>query len=175
MSRTYASLVVGLLLLPACPLLDVQADVQDACVTYQNVSIDPMPQVTGTLEKSFTVSDLSALKDLADDGFQLGFARGDVRAVSGVSDFGFVQAADVLITSGSADSTLSAFDFGCTNCGSAASEVDFAPQGSADAQAYVETGSLIVTVELTGTPPAVSWTMDVDVCMTGTASYELNE
>jgi hypothetical protein len=175
MSHTYASLVVGLLVLPACPLLDVRADVQQACVTYQNVSVDPMPQVTGTLEKSFTVSDLSALKNLTDDGFQLGFASGDVRAVSGISDFGFVQAADVLVASGSAASTLPTYDFGCTNCGSAASEVEFAPQGSGDAQAYVETGSLIVTLELTGTPPAVGWTMDVDVCMTGTASYELNE
>jgi hypothetical protein len=175
MFRTYASLVVGLLVLPACPLLDVQADVQQACVTYQNVSIDPMPQVTGTLEKSFTVSDLSALKDLTDDGFQLGFASGDVRAISGVSDFSFIQAADVLITSGSADSTLPAFDFACTNCGSAASQLDVAPQGSGDAQAYIETGSLIVTLELTGTPPAVGWTIDVDVCMTGTASYEVNE
>ena len=57
MFRTYPSLAVALLVLPACPLLDVEADVQEACVTYENVSVDPMPQVAGTLENTFTVSD----------------------------------------------------------------------------------------------------------------------
>jgi hypothetical protein len=172
----YASLAVLLLALPACPLVDAEADVQSACVTYQGVQVDAMPQVSGTLEKSFAVSELDALKTLADDGFQLGFESADVRATSGITDLGFVQAADVSVTSGSADSTLPPFDFTCTNCGSATDELDVAPVGSgADAEDYMKSGSLIITLDLTGMPPDVAWTMDIDVCVTGTASYELNE
>ncbi|HEY3807006.1 MAG TPA: hypothetical protein VGL61_30595 [Kofleriaceae bacterium] len=172
----YASLAALLLALPACPLVDAEADVQSACVAYQGVQVDAMPQVAGTLEKSFTVSDLEGLKTLADNGFELAFESADVYPTSGITDLGFVQAADVSITSGAANSMLPPFDFTCENCGSAAAELDVAPVGSgADAKDYLESGSLIVTLDLTGMPPAVAWTMDIEVCVTGTASYELNE
>ncbi|HEY1549457.1 MAG TPA: hypothetical protein VGG28_16635 [Kofleriaceae bacterium] len=176
--------LLGVTLLPACPLLDLQADVQSACVRYSDVAVDPEPQVSATIEKSFTVDDLDSLKQLADDGFQLSFASGDVATASGVSDFSFVKSATVDVASGDADSTLPTLEFNCTNCGSAATELDFTPadagSGSTsaatiDAKPYFDSGSLIVTVGLTGMPPAVAWSMDVDVCVTGTASYEVNE
>jgi hypothetical protein len=176
--------LLGLSLLPACPLLDLQADVQSACVRYSDVAVDPMPQVTATIEKSFTVSDLDSLKQLADDGFNLSFASGDVTTASGVSSFSFVKSATVDVASGDANSTLPTLEFNCTDCGSDTTELDFAPvdggsgsisAATIDAKPYFDSGSLIVTVGLTGMPPAVAWSMDVDVCVTGTASYEVNE
>jgi hypothetical protein len=173
--------LLGLVLLPACPLLDLQADVQSACVHYSDVAVDPMPQVTATIEKSFTVTDLDSLKQLADDGFKLSFASGDVASATGISSFGFVKSADVAVASGDPNSTLPTLEFSCTDCGGDATELDFAPvtAGSAtttvDAKPYFDSGSLIVSVDLTGMPPSIAWSMDVDVCVTGTASYQVNE
>jgi hypothetical protein len=174
--------LLGLALLPACPLLDLQADVQSACVHYSDVAVDPMPQVTATIEKSFTVNDLDSLKQLADDGFQLSFASGDVASATGISGFGFVKSADVAVASGDPNSTLPTLEFTCTDCGGDSTELDFAPVGSdsgsaatVDAKPYFDSGSLIVTIGLTGMPPSIAWSMDVDVCVTGTASYQVNE
>jgi hypothetical protein len=177
--------VLALALLPACPLLDFQADVQSACVTYSDVAVEAMPPVMGTIEKSFTVNDLDSFKQLADDGFTMEFASGDVQAGSGISSFGFVQAAQVDVASGDASSTLPTLEFDCTNCGSGdATELDFAPvnggSGSVsaatiDAKPYFDSGSLVITVGLTGMPPSVAWSMNVDVCVTGSASYQVNE
>jgi len=173
MSRAYASLVVALVVLPACPLLDVGADVQDACVTYQDVAVDAMPPVMGTLDKTFTVSDLGGLKTLADAGFDLTFVSGSVRPGSGITDFGFVETATITVTS--TDSSLAPIDFDCANCGSAAPELDIAPNGSGDAKPYIESGGLVVDLSMTGVPPSVAWTMDVDVCMSGHDAYQVNE
>ncbi len=185
MIRSHAMIgLLGLALLPACPLLDLQADVQSACVHYSDVAVDPMPQVTATIEKSFTVNDLDSLKQLADDGFKLSFASGDVASATGISSFGFVKSADVAVASGDPNSTLPTLEFTCTDCGGDATELDFAPvtagsdSGSAaavDAKPYFDSGSLVVTLDLTGMPPAIAWSMDVDVCVTGTASYQVDE
>jgi hypothetical protein len=178
MIRSHVIALLGLTALPACPLLDLQADVQSACVHYSDVAVDPMPQVSATIETSFTVNDLDSLKQLADDGFQLSFASGDVASATGISSFGFVKTATVDVASADPSSTLPTLEFSCTDCGGDATELDFAPAGSGsaiDAKPYFDSGSLIVTVGLTGMPPAVAWSMDVDVCVTGTASYEVNE
>lgn len=173
MSRAYASLVVALLVLPACPLLDVDADVQDACVTYQDIAVDAMPPVAGTLDKSFAVSDLGGLKTLADAGFDMTFESGSVRPSSGITDMSFVQSATITITSN--DTSLSPIDFDCANCGSAAAELDVAPSGSGDAKPYIESGALVVELSMTGVPPSVAWTMDVDVCMSGHDAVQVDE
>jgi hypothetical protein len=178
----------GLVLLSGCPLLDLQADVQSACATYSGVQIAAMPSVTTTIEQSFTVDDISALQQLTDDGFQLTFERGDVLPDTGITSLGFVDSAEITVTTGSgsasgsgnaASATLPPLDFACANCGSAGSDLAFEPAGSAgsatDAAPYVAGGSLVVTVDLTGTPPAVAWSMNVDVCVTATASVQVDE
>jgi len=176
MLRTYLSLVAGLALLPGCPLLDVQADVQDVCVTYPGLQIPAQPPATTAIERSFTVDQLDSFKDLADQGFTLAFSHGVARATSGVSDFTFVQHADLAIASGDPSSTLPTLEiFDCDGCASADGTLDVAAAGSADATAYVASGSLVVTIDLAGTAPTVDWTMDVDVCMTGAGSYQVDE
>jgi hypothetical protein len=164
-----------LLVLPACPLLDVEADVSDACVTYHGVQVDPMPQVTGTVDKTFTVSDLGGLETLAGAGFELTFESATVRPSAGIADLSFVLAATVTVAGGS-DASLPPIDFDCANCGSAGAELDVvAPNGAGDAKPYIDSGSLGVELSMTGVPPSVAWTMDVDVCMSGRDSYQVNE
>jgi hypothetical protein len=182
MPRTSRSIVglFGLAVLPGCPLLDLQADVQSACVTYNDVQVDAMPSVTTTIEQSFTVNDISSLQQLTSDGFQLTFERGDVLPDTGISTLSFVDRAAINVTSGSGSDALPELTFTCANCGSGVAALAFQPgsdgSGSAiDAAPYVANGPLVVSVELTGTPPSVAWSMDVDVCVTATASVQVDE
>lgn len=168
----YVGLVGCLALLPGCPLLDVQAEVSETCVTYPGVRVEAQPDGSTSVDSTFTVDHLDGFRDLADQGFHLAFVRGEVRATSGIADFAFVDHAAVAVASGDPESTLPTLDvFSCDHCASAAPVLDVTPSGAADAAAYIESGSLVVTLELAGRAPTVDWMMDVDVCMTGSASY----
>ena len=72
-------LLAGLVtLVPACPLLSVQADVQEVCLTYRGVSIPGVP-VGGSISQSFNFDELQGAKDLADADAQLTFTHADLR------------------------------------------------------------------------------------------------
>jgi hypothetical protein len=165
-------LAVGLLVLPACPLLDVETEVQETCATYHDVQVDGVPVAQGTLSTTFTFSDFGPLQDLTSLNTDLQFTRAELRATTGVSDFAFVQGASLTIASGDPSSTLpSVVVFECAACSTPAPVLDVATSASIDAKDYVTSGSLIVTADFTGRAPAVAWTMDVDVCMSGRGSY----
>jgi len=167
-------LLLGLVLLPACPLLDVQAEVQEVCMTYRGVTIPGVPVGVGRIDQSFNFNDLQGAKALADANATLTFTRAEVRATSGVSDFAFVQKADLSIASGDPNSTLPTLSiFDCTDCASSTSTLDAGTATTTPAQDYVKSGSLVVTIALSGTPPAVAWTADIDICMTGNVSYQV--
>ena len=184
-----STVVCGLLCLvalPGCPVLALQADVQSACVTYSDIQVDAMPPVMATMEQSFTVNDISSLQQLTSDGFQLTFERGDIVPDTGITSLGFVDSAQISVSAGSGSATPAPLDFSCANCGSDGSALAFEPDGSGsdaawgsgsaiDAAPYFANGAIVVTVDLTGTPPATAWAMNVDVCVTATASYELSE
>ncbi|MEP6862430.1 MAG: hypothetical protein ABJE66_17530 [Deltaproteobacteria bacterium] len=168
-------LVASLLVLPACPLLDVQAQVQEVCLTYRGVTIPGVPVGQTSIDQSFTFDQLQGAKDLADADAQLTFTHAEVRAVSGVSDFSFVQTADLSIASGDPNSTLPTVSvFDCEGCGTSAAALDVDNAATVPVQDYIKTGSLIVTIALQGTPPANDWVADVDVCMTGNISYKVS-
>ena len=168
-------LLVGLVtLVPACPLLSVQAEVQEVCLTYTGVTIPGVP-AGGNISQSFDFKDLQGAKALADANAQLTFTHAEVRATSGVSSFSFVQQAELSIASGDANSTLPTLSiFKCDGCGNATTTLDVTNATSSPAQDYMKTGSLVVTIDLTGTPPATDWTADVDICMSGTVDYTVN-
>jgi len=168
--------VAGLMTLPACPLLDASADVQETCISYPGVQVPAMPASARMVDQSFTVGNLDSFKTLADQGFTLAFAKGTVTATSGISDFTFVTSAQLSVASGDPSSTLPTLDvFDCDGCTTSGSALTIDASSQTDAAPYVETGSLVVSVVLAGTPPAVAWSMDVDVCMTGQASYQLGD
>lgn len=169
-------LLVGLVtLVPACPLLNVQADVQEVCLTYRGVTIAGIP-VGGSISQSFDFDDLQGAKALADADAQLTFTHAEVRATSGVPNFSFVQHAELSIASGDASSTLPTLSiFNCDACGNDTATLDVANATSSQVQDYIKTGSLVVTIDFTGTPPATDWTADVDICMTGTVNYTVSQ
>jgi hypothetical protein len=167
-------MVASLLVLPACPLLDVQAQVEEVCLTYRGVTIPGVPVGQTSIDQSFTLDQLQGAKDLADADAQLTFTHAEVRAVSGVSGFSFVQKADLSIASGDPNSTLPTVSvFDCEGCGTSAAALDVDNAATVPVQDYIKTGSLVVTIALEGTPPANDWVADVDVCMSGTISYKV--
>lgn len=151
-----------------CPLLDVQAEVSEVCVTYANVEIEG---VTGDrVQHSFTADDLGALQTFVEQDAELAFTRVAIHAHDG---FARVDAAHVSVASGNPDSTLPTMSI--VEC-----DGDCLPDGStlelpADAQQsaleYVKTGSLVVDLDLRGQLPADAWSADIDVCMTGRFRY----
>jgi hypothetical protein len=160
---------LALLVLPTgCPLLELDANVSEVCVTYSNVQIDA---VTGDhVQASVTIDDLGQLQDLVGRDSDLRFVRAELRGASSLS---FVSAAEVSIASGDPASTLPtlsivACDGDCLADGSALG-IPAAVQHSA--VAYVKTGSLVIDLDLRGQLPAQAWTADVDVCMTGHLQY----
>jgi hypothetical protein len=167
-------MLASLLVLPACPLLDVQAQVQEVCMTYRGVTIPGVPVGQTSIDQSFTLDQLQGAKDLADADAQLTFTHAEVRAVSGVSDFSFVQKAELSIASGDPNSTLPTVSvFDCEGCGTSAAALDVDNAATVPVQDYIKSGSLVVTIALEGTPPANDWIADVDVCMSGNISYKV--
>ena len=171
MSRL-AFLPLALVMLPGCPLLDVDTEVAETCATYHDVQVAAVPIARSSLTQSFTLDQLQTLQQLASLDATLTFTHADVHATSGITDFSFVTDVSLAIASGDPSSTLpTATVFDCNNCGTADPTLDVASNTVIDAKDYVTSGSLIVTVDLAGQPPAIAWTMDVDVCMTGNVSY----
>ena len=168
------SLLASLLVLPACPLLDINAQVQEVCLTYRGVTIPGVPVGQTSIDQSFTLDQLQGAKDLADADAQLTFTHAEVRAVSGVSGFSFVQKAELSIASGDPNSTLPTLTVvDCEGCGTSAAALDVDNPTTVPVQDYIKTGSLVVTIALQGTPPANDWVADVDVCMSGNISYKV--
>ncbi len=169
---TLAGLVA---LVPGCPLLTVQADVQEVCLTYRGVTIPGVPLGETHVDQSFTFDDLQGAKDLADADATLTFTRAEVRATSGVTSFTFVHRAALSIASADPSSTLPTLGiFSCDDCGNATPTLDVTNPTTAPVQDYIKSGSVIVTVDLAGTPPSADWTADVDVCMNGTIDYAVS-
>jgi hypothetical protein len=162
---------LALLVLSGCPFLEVEAEVGEVCVTYNDITIDGV--AGGFVQTSFVADDLGQLNALVEQDAELSFVRAELRAASGATSLGFVGAAKLAIASGDSDSALPTLDI--IEC-----DGDCLPDGPRlqipvsvqhSAVDYVKTGSLVVDLELRGELPATAWTADVDLCMTGRVGY----
>jgi hypothetical protein len=163
---------VGLGMLPGCPLLDVQVDAPEVCLTYPNLAI---PATTGlsSLQKTFVFDDLSSIKDIAKLDGNLQFIRADIRATSGIESFAFVDAAHVVVSSGDPASTLPPLTiYDCDgDCAPEGNRLELPAALANNALAYLRTNSIVIDLDFQGQVPATAWTMDVDVCMKANAGY----
>lgn len=153
-----------------CPLLDIEADVSEVCVTYANVAIEG---VTGDrVQHSFTADDLGQLQTFVEQDAALSFTRVAIRAHGG---FGRIDAASVSVASGDPESTLPTMSIvDCDgDCLPDGTTLSLPAETQQSAIEYVKTGSLVVDLDLRGALPAEAWTADVDVCMTGRFRYTL--
>jgi hypothetical protein len=169
-----AALLAGLATLPGCPLADVTADVPDVCLTYPNLQIQT-PAVTSATQ-SFVFDDLSNVRDLVKQDASLQFIRAELRVTSGLDNLDFVQAVHVVVSSTDPATPLPPLTI--YNC-----DGDCVPDGNTlelpaglaeNAIDYLRSNSIKVDLSFVGQIPAASWTMDVDVCMKGSASYTVS-
>lgn len=164
---------IGLAMLPGCPLLDVQADAGEVCLTYPNLHV-PAGGGQTSAQLSFEFDDLSNIHDLTDKvDANVELTRAEIHATSGISDFSFIQKVDLTVSSGDATSSLP--PLAIVNC-----DGDCAPDGAtlelpaSQAQnviAYLKGNSIKIDLAFQGDIPTTEWTMDVDVCMKAKASY----
>lgn len=155
--------------LAGCPLLEIEASIEEVCVTYRDVEI--VGVVGDHIQHSFTTGELGELQGLAEQDAEMSFTRVTLRAHGG--ELTTVSSARVAVASGDPESTLPTLpivecDGDCLPDGNTLA-IPAATQHSA--VAYVATGSLVIDLELRGQLPAEAWTADVDVCMNGRFRY----
>jgi hypothetical protein len=171
--KTLLVLGTGLFLLPGCPLLDIQADVPEVCLKYPNLEVtNPAPQSSVT--QSFVFDDLSAVHDIAKQNADVQFVRAEVRATSGVENLAFVQAVKVTVSSpGSNLPAMTMYD--CNgDCVPDGATLEIPASQGDNAIEYLRQDSIAIDLDFKGQIPAGTFTMDVDVCLKGNASYSVS-
>ena len=142
-------------------------------MTYADLEI-PGSDGSGTISHQFVFDDLMSIDEIEQLDGNVEFVNVKLRAKSGVSDFGFLDSAHVTVTSGDAASTLPALtvvDCSGEGCPTAGSEITLLSSEPGDALAYLRSGSVAVSLEVSGALPTQAWTIDVDVCVKGTIRF----
>lgn len=171
----HAALGLSLAMLGAgCPLLDVEVEVPEVCVTHRGIEIAGVPVELGAgIDETFTIDDLSAFDALDDLDADARFVSATVRAAGGVDNLGFIEAASVEVASADPDSTLPTLRvYACDgDCAADGNVLALPVQEQPDALAYLRSGSLSIALQARGTLPTEDWTLDVEVCVAARASY----
>lgn len=173
--KTLPLLGVSLTLLPGCPLLKIEAEVEEVCLSYPNLEVtNPIAQ--SSIQQSFVFDDLSAIHDLAEQDANLQFVRATVRATSGISDFSFVRAVRLVVSSGDPSSSLPSLTmYDCDgDCVPEGDELAIPASVGTNAIEYLRGDSVLIDLDFEGEIPAGTWTMDVDVCMKAKAAYTVS-
>jgi hypothetical protein len=149
-----------------CRLADVEVDVEEVRLTYQNVEIIGARGI-GAAKQSFVFAELEPIQDLVDYGATVSFVGAEMRATSGIDDLGFVEATSITFGSGDPMSKLPhvvAYD--CAgNCQAHGRALVMASEHKHEANDYVRSGSILLDVDLIGAMPGQTWTMDLDVVL----------
>jgi hypothetical protein len=161
-----------LVVLPGCPLLEVEVDAPEVRLTYPGVAV-PAADAAPRIQSTFTFDDLSAIQELGELDAGVAFVRGEARIASGLDDFSFVDAVTLSIASGDPASTLAPLTlYACDgDCPVDGASLDLPADVEQAVLPYVTSGSIAITVDLAGALPAHPWTMDVDVYLTANGAY----
>jgi len=170
----FLALGTGLAVLPGCPLLDVEADVPEVCLTYPNLQIQT-PAIDSA-NKNFVFDDLSKVHDLLKQEASLEFVRAELRVTSGLDNLQFIEAVKVTVASNDPGTTLPPLTmYQCDgDCAPDGNRLELAAEQAANAVDYLRQDSIQVDLDFRGHIPAATWTMDIDVCMKGHAGYTVS-
>jgi len=173
MSRT-AMLVFGLAMLPGCPLLEIEADVPEVCLTYPNLAVQT--PALPSISQSFVFDDLSAVHDIVKQEASLEFVRAELRVTSGLDNLAFVHAVDIVVSSGDPDTALQSMTmYHCDgDCAPEGNAITLSADSGHNAIEYLKEDSIKIDLTFVGEIPAASWTMDIDVCLKGKAGYTVS-
>jgi hypothetical protein len=154
-----------------CPLLEVEVEVREVRLTYADIAVEGVPAAAaGQVQQQFVFDDLAEIQELTDLDADLEFVRVDLRARSGIDGFDFVDHALVTIASGDPASSLpvlSVFDCADGACQALGGSLSMPAGEQDDALAYVESGSILVGIDISGALPTENWTFDADVFLKG--------
>lgn len=156
-----------------CPLLDVEVEVSEVCISYPGNQVEPAVAGMSEVTSEIRLDDLGKLGALAELDAELRFVRAEIRATAGVEGFAFVHGAQVTVASGDPDAALpTVVAYQCAGGGCL-------PEGAAlaipsdfqqDAVAYLRTGSIVAGLGVQGELPTQAWSFDLDLCVEGSAS-----
>jgi hypothetical protein len=165
------SLVV---LAAGCPLLEVDVESTEVCMTHRGIEVPGVPAGAATgIDETFAFDDLSAFDALKDLDADAHFTSATVRATYGVGTLAFVDAASVEIASNDPESTLpTRVIYACDgDCPAEDNALVIPVQDQSDALEHLRSGSLSIALQVTGSLPTEAWTMDVEICVAAGASY----
>jgi hypothetical protein len=168
--RTPALFALALLLpLGGCPLLQIEAEVPEVCISKTDITV---PGSLGQLETHVEVrlADLEALDEL-EQGDELRFTSFSARPQGGGGELSGIRAAKVTLT-GAGLPALVIFDCDgdCT-----ADDSAMAPSLSAEDNiaAYLRAEDAAVEIELHGSLPLRDFKVDVNACLSGEVTRSL--
>jgi hypothetical protein len=164
--------LAGLSLLPACPLLELEIEVPEVCITYDEIDVLAATEV----HERIVVDDLSELHELTARAEHLRFRRAEAIAVSGVDGFDFVETARIAISPGAGDSAVQPrLLYACDgDCVSSADALALSDDEQHDVLEYLRGDAVTLDLDITGDLPQTHWTMSVVVCFEGTARYTVD-
>lgn len=157
-----------------CPLLEVEAEMPEVCMTHKDVEVAGVPaEYSGGIDETFAFDDLSAFDQLKDLDADLRFVSATVRATYGVGNLAFINSASVEVASNNPDSTLpTRMFYACDgDCPAKDNALAIPVQDQDDALEYIKSGSLSIALKANGSMPTESWKMDVEICVAGRAAY----
>jgi hypothetical protein len=157
----------------ACTVAKAEVDVQNMCLTYDDLMITGVAGGSNELDHTFKYSKLGLIQAFASRVTNLQFVSVTAQATSGITSLDFVQAAHVSVASGDPTSPLPTVDvYDCDgDCVPDGNSLNVPATFEASAIAYVETGSIVANLVIDGAIPPQDWTMDIDFCFSGQLSY----
>lgn len=159
-----------------CPLLEVEAEMPEVCMTQKDIEVTGVPLGQNTaITETFAFDDLSAFDALDELEANVRFKSATVRATYGVGDLAFIDMAHVVISSNNPDSNLGPLTvYECDgNCPAKDNALAIPVTTQDNALEYVKSGSLAIALDAAGFMPSSDWKMDVEICVAGTASYSV--
>ena len=144
--------------------LSIEAEIEESCISRRDVQIEGAP--TNRVSLGFLVEDLSELHRLAEYDPALEFVRADVRPTSGVPDLAFVDAATVAIEGVPV--------YACAGNCPTGDGIAMLATAKHSATPYLTADALALQLTVSGQLPATTWSVDLDVCVKGSASYRLS-
>ena len=173
--KTVLVLGIGLAMLPGCPLLTIEADVEEVCLRYPNLKIDNATAASSITE-SFVFDELSDIHELAEQDADLQFVRAEIRATSGVENLAFIRSVKVVVSSADPGTTLPPLTmYDCDgNCVPDGAALEIPAGLGSNAIEYLRSDAIAIDIDFEGEIPAGSWTIDVDVCMKARAAYTVS-
>lgn len=172
MTRSPALLTLALLLpLGGCPLLQLEAEVPEVCISRAGVTVPGSLAQLQTRVK-IALDDVDGLDQLK-GGDELRFLTFSARPQGGGDELTGIQAATVTLVA--SDATLPPMEiFACAgDCTTADGALALDASTDANIAAYLRAAGAAAEVELRGSLPVRDFAVDVSACLSGEVTRSL--